>query len=99
MQNIFIGVDGGGTKSKVRVENSAGEVIGQAVGGSANIRLSVEKSWDSINSALNEILKAANIDIQDKNYKFHIGLGLAGCEFKEAVDNFLSYPNFFRLLN
>ncbi|MBV8802511.1 MAG: hypothetical protein JO131_06045, partial [Gammaproteobacteria bacterium] len=51
-QDIFIGVDGGGTKSKVRVEDSNHQIIGQAMGGAACIRISVDESWQAIYSAL-----------------------------------------------
>jgi len=93
--DIFIGVDGGATKCKVRVENSAGYLLGQAVGGPANIRLSIDKSWESIYHALNEALKATDIRLDNKNYRFHLGLGLAGCEVAEIVDHFLSRPHSF----
>ena len=93
--DIFIGVDGGGTKSKVRVENSAGQVLGQAIGGPANIRLSVDKTWEAIFQALSEALKSNAISLYDKNYRFHIGLGLAGCEVKEAYEAFLAHTHPF----
>ena len=93
--DIFIGVDGGATKCKVRVENSAGYVLGQAVEGPANIRLSVDKSWESIYHALDEALKPAKIQLADQNYHFHMGLGLAGCEVTDAVDEFLSRSHSF----
>ena len=95
IQDIFIGVDGGGTKSKVRVEDHAGNLLGQAVGGPANIRLSVENSWQAIYSALKEVLDNKSISLDDKNYQFHLGLGLAGCEVTEAYDEFLNQPHPF----
>ena len=93
--DIFIGVDGGATKCRVRVENDRGQLLGQAVGGPANIRLSVDKSWESIYHALEEALKLSHIQLNDKNYQFHIGAGLAGCEVTEAVNDFLSRSHFF----
>ncbi|MEO8402632.1 MAG: BadF/BadG/BcrA/BcrD ATPase family protein [Gammaproteobacteria bacterium] len=94
-EDIFIGIDGGATKCKVRVENSNGDLIGQAIGGPANIRLSVDKSWEAIYHTLSEALKSTAIRLNDKAYRFHIGLGLAGCEVAEAVDEFLSHPHTF----
>lgn len=94
-ENIFIGVDGGGTKTIVRVENNAGQLLGQAIGGPANIRLSVDQSWQSIYRALNDVLESAEISLDNKKYCFHIGLGLAGCEVSEAVRAFLSKPHPF----
>ncbi len=95
VKDIFIGIDGGATKSKVRVENGLGEVLGQSVGGPANIRISVDKSWESIYQALEDALKPAEIRLEDNRYHFHLGLGLAGCEVTQAVDEFLSRPHPF----
>ena len=50
-QHLFIGVDGGATKSIVRVEDETGRLLGKEIGGPANIRLSVDQSWQSIHSA------------------------------------------------
>jgi glucosamine kinase len=87
-QNIFIGIDGGGTKSKVRVEDNEGNLLGQALGGPSNIRLSVDGAWQSIYQALNEALKQADLSLTDSRYRFHAGMGLAGCEVQEAYQEF-----------
>lgn len=99
MQDIFIGIDGGATKCKVRVEDSDGNLLGQAVGGPANIRLSVEIAWQSIYSAVEEVLKTHNISLRDKNYRLHAGVGLAGCEVTEACREFLATPHSFSTLH
>lgn len=93
-KNIFIGVDGGATSCKVRVEDEEGNLLGQALGGPCNIRLSVDVSWQSILEAVTEALKKANISLKDSKYQFHAGLGLAGTEVPKAVQVFLSrsYP-------
>lgn len=89
-KDIYIGVDGGGTKCKVRIEDAAGNLLGQAKGGPSQIRISVDQAWQSILTAINEALKATGISLEDKNYRFHAGFALAGTEVKEAVDDFLS---------
>lgn len=96
--DIYIGVDGGGTKSKLRMEDAAGNLLGHSVAGPANIRLSVEGAWESIYIALNEVLTLNNMSLEDKNYHFHIGLALAGCEVKEACQSFLQKPHHFKTL-
>jgi glucosamine kinase len=97
-QDIFIGVDGGGTKSKVRVEDVNHHVVGQAVGGAACIRISVDASWEAIYRALDEILEPQGISLQDKNYRFHAAFGLSGCEVKEAYQAFIDRPHPFSTL-
>lgn len=97
-QDIFIGIDGGGSRSKVRIEDRDGNLLGQAVSGPANIRLSLESAWRSIHAALEEVLQPKGIALADKTYHFHAGLGLAGCEVVEAVQTFLQHPHPFTTL-
>lgn len=96
--NIFAGVDGGGTRTKVQVENEKGEILGVAISGPSNIRLSVEQAWQSIYVALKEILDVNQISLEDKQYRFHLGLGLAGCEVIEARTEFLAKKHPFTTL-
>jgi len=98
-QDIFIGIDGGATKCKVRVEDGDGRLLGQAVGGPANIRLSVDIAWQSIYQTLSEVLTPKNISLHDKNYHFHAGMGLAGCEVLEACAEFLRRPHPFATIH
>lgn len=97
-KNIFIGADGGGTKTKIIVEDESGLLLGQARSGPANIRNSVEQAWASIDAGVNEALNQAGIDPQDKNYHFHIGLGLAGTEDPVASKTFLSRSHIYTTL-
>ena len=94
-RDIFIGIDGGGSKSKVRIEDAEGHLLGQAMSGPANIRLSVEGAWRSIYAAIEEVLHPQGIFLADKNNRYHMGLGLAGCEVPEAVQTFLTNTSFF----
>ncbi len=95
MKDFFIGVDGGATKCIVRVENAAGELMGRAIGGPANIRISVEKSGDTILNTLTAILEAQGLSLTDKQCRFYAGMGLAGCEMTRAHQAFLKYATFF----
>jgi glucosamine kinase len=99
VQDIFIGIDGGATKCKVRIEDSQGRVLGQAVGGAANIRLSVDVAWQSIYTAVEEILLSQSISLRDKNNHFHAGIAVAGCEVQEARSQFLATPHPFHTLH
>src|SRR5579872_39139 len=98
-EDIFIGIDGGATKTRVRIENNAGHLLAQGVGGPANIRLSVDQSWQSIYHVLEEVLNPLHIQLTNKNYHFHLGLGLAGCEVIEALDEFLAKPHPFSTIH
>ncbi len=95
IKNIFIGVDGGGTKTKMRIEDADGNLLGEARGGPAQIRVSAEQAWDSITNTFANILETIGIDPQDSHYRFHAGLALAGTEIKTAYDTFMKHPNPF----
>ncbi|OGT47347.1 MAG: hypothetical protein A3E83_02970 [Gammaproteobacteria bacterium RIFCSPHIGHO2_12_FULL_41_20] len=94
-KDIFVGVDGGGTKSTVRIVDSEGQVLGQASSGPANIRLSVDQAWHSIYDALTKILQPLRLSLDDANYRFHAGLGLAGSEVPAACQAYLARPHAF----
>jgi glucosamine kinase len=98
IKNIFIGVDGGGTKSRIRIEDESHQLIGQALGGAASIRISVDETWQRIYTSLHEILASHFISLEDKNYHFHACFGLSGCEVKEAYHEFLNRSHPFATL-
>ena len=97
-KDYFIGIDGGGTKTNAVIEDYAGYAVGRGVGGAANIRLSVEKSWKSIYEAIENALKDSEISLNDSDNIFHIGMGLAGISVAEAKKRFLNTPHPFRTL-
>lgn len=98
MEALFIGVDGGGTKTVVSVEDEAGNVLGQASTGPANIRISVEQAWQSINTALEKILTPHAVSLAAPRVPLYAGMGLAGCEIKSAYDAFLAVKHPFKTL-
>ena len=94
-RDIFIGVDGGGTKSKLVMRDIEGNLLGEGRGGAANIRTSVEISIRSIMDAFDQALKMAGLTRNDPNLNFHIGLGLAGTEVNAHCMEFLAkFPEF-----
>lgn len=95
VKDIYIGVDGGGTKSKLVMRDASGNFLGAGRSGAANIRLSVDVSLHSIEDALAQALAEAKINRADKDYQFHIGLGLAGTEVPEACTEFLARLSYF----
>lgn len=94
-KDIFIGVDGGGTKSKLVMRDAAGNLLGAGRSGAANIRLCVDTALHSIDEAFQQALAEAKIDRNDSAYHFHLGLGLAGTEVPEACTEFLARLPYF----
>ncbi len=94
MKRVFlVGIDGGGTKTQVRIEDEDGQLIGQAKGGPGNIRSSVSQSWDSIHQAMNQVLSDINTTFDDMDNTFHVAMGMAGVEVGSARQDFLSVPH------
>lgn len=96
-QTFFVGVDGGATKCIVRVEDAQGQLVGRECSGPANIRISVEQAWQSIEAALEKILRPKSISYQ-QGHLFHAGMGLAGCEVINAYQSFLHHAHPFQTL-
>lgn len=96
-QHFYIGVDGGATKSIVRIEDDKGKLLGRITGGPANISLSVDKAWQSINDALSSLLQSLSLSLQDGN-SYHVGMGLAGCEVVTAYQSFINHTHSFTTL-
>lgn len=98
MNDIYIGIDGGGTKTKAIVTDDNFKTIGIGLGGASNIRLSVTDAWNSIYCAINQALSKVGITLEDRNYAFHVGMGLAGVSILKAKKEFLETPHPFRTL-
>ncbi|MDE1150555.1 MAG: BadF/BadG/BcrA/BcrD ATPase family protein [Azospirillaceae bacterium] len=73
----FLGIDGGGTKCRARLRDARGALLGEGLGGPANIRLGLDLAWGSILDAADGALAQAGLD-RDALDQTHAGLGLAG---------------------
>ena len=62
--DVFVGIDGGASKTLLRLEDAEGRVVATGHGGAANIRLSVEESWRSIRDALAQALSQAGLSLE-----------------------------------
>lgn len=96
MQDLFIGADGGGTKTEVIIQDAQGTTLGIGLAGLGNIRTSVSQSWASVNDAIKQATQEAGIDLTQ--YKVHLGLGMAGTEFSSAAKAFRNTPHPYQTL-
>jgi glucosamine kinase len=96
MKSLYIGVDGGGTKSKVCIVDENHLIVGIGVSGPSNIRLSTDIAWKSIHEGIAKALHNTGISLKD--YHCHIGLGLAGIEVPADRMRFLSYSHSFETI-
>lgn len=75
-ETFFLGVDGGGTGCRARIENASGETLGQGLAGPATTRLGIDKVWGSVMQAANAALEEAGLDPRAK--RIQAGVGIAG---------------------
>lgn len=80
---FFLGIDGGGTKCRVRLENEKGDLLAQAQSSSANIATSVEIAQKSIVDATMLALKEANLPASVLP-SINAYAGLAGANIENA---------------
>lgn len=83
--DYFLGVDGGGTGCRARVEDAQGTVLGQGLSGPATTRLGVEAAWASIAKAFGAAIEEAGF-APAETAKIHAGVGLAGIGRKGALE-------------
>ncbi len=93
---LFAGVDGGGTKCRVRLRDASGALLAEAEGGPANIRLGLNLVWANILGALDAALTQAG---QPHTWeRISLGLGLAGIADASDVDKTIKAgPRFARI--
>jgi glucosamine kinase len=59
---LFVGVDGGGTRCRARLCDSSGAVLGEGAAGPANLRLGIETSLAAVLDAVAQSLAEAGLD-------------------------------------
>ncbi|MDX7951905.1 BadF/BadG/BcrA/BcrD ATPase family protein [Lichenihabitans sp. Uapishka_5] len=74
---VFIGVDGGGSRTRVRIADQAGTPIAGAEGGSANVYLAPDTAVQTIMDTIERAALAAGLERGTLSHAA-LGLGLAG---------------------
>jgi len=74
---LYLGVDGGGTRCRARLETADGRVLGHGVSGPASMRFGIQAASESILAATREALQQAGLD-EEALARTHAGIGLAG---------------------
>ena len=77
MIEYFIGVDGGGTGTRVRLAGADGAELAQAHSGPSGLAHGIESAWNNIGAAVGQAFAQAGI-AQPPPAALAIGLGLAG---------------------
>jgi glucosamine kinase len=91
---LFLGVDGGGTGCRARIEQADGKVLGQGLSGPATTRLGIDAAWSSIMAACDAAIAEAGLT-DAAIATVHAGVGLAGIGRKGALDALRAMPHPF----
>ena len=87
MIEYLIGVDGGGTGTRVRLARLGGAELSQGRSGPSGLAHGIEQAWISIDDAVSQAFAAAGIE-RPANERVAIGLGLAGVHNKQWAARF-----------
>ncbi|KQQ86813.1 BadF/BadG/BcrA/BcrD ATPase family protein [Massilia sp. Leaf139] len=98
MIEYLIGVDGGGTGTRVRLADPNGAELAQASGGPSGLSHGIDKAWVTILAAIGEACAVADIGSPPLS-SMAIGLGLAGVHNKDWAAQFVAAdPGFAALV-
>jgi glucosamine kinase len=97
-QAYYLGVDGGGTGCRARLEASDGTVLGQGISGPATTRIGIDEAWQSIMRAADAALEEAGFGLGHQA-KIYMGVGLAGLSRKGALEALLAIPHSFKAID
>ena len=87
MIEYLIGVDGGGTGTRVRIALPDGTMIAQGQSGPSGLALGIDQAWHSIGDAIDKAFASIGV-ARPANRSCAIGLGLAGVHNKAWAAQF-----------
>jgi glucosamine kinase len=91
---FYLGIDGGGTTCRARVESADGKVLGKGFSGPATTRLGANNALLSVMAAAEAALTEAGLD-KNAYRSVHAVIGIAGIERKSARTYFYAWPHPF----
>lgn len=94
---FFLGIDGGGTGCRARLETADGAVIGQGLAGPASTRFGIDTAFAAITTAAEAAIAEAGLSSAD-HADIAVGVGLAGYGRKGAPEALAAKGHPFRSL-
>jgi glucosamine kinase len=86
----WIGVDGGGTGTRVRLQRANGATLAQSAGGPSGLAHGIEQAWRVIESCIDAAFASAALARPGKT-RIAIGLGLAGVNNPQWAREFIAH--------
>lgn len=94
----FLGIDGGGSKCKVRLEDQFGNILSEYRSGPANPMRDFEIAKDSIECAISGVFVKAKLPTS-AIAKTHAAIGLAGLNIPQCMERMKKWDHPFASLN
>lgn len=91
---LFLGVDGGGSRCRARLETADGRALGRGLSGPASLRFGFETSRAAIMDAVSQCLDEAKLD-ESALARVYAGIGLAGTGQRDARKKLESWEHPF----
>jgi len=95
--NWLLGVDGGGTGTRVRLADRSGCLLGHGEAGPSALGQGADQAWRNIQQAVAQAVQDAGLAALDPA-QCAIGLGLSGISLKQPVQQFLASQPGYGLL-
>ena len=92
---IFVGVDGGGTGCRARIQDAQGNLLGTGIAGPAALRVGIDRAVAEVEKACRAALEEAGLGA-DALGSMHAAVGLAGVGRKGALEQLTQRPHPFR---
>ncbi len=92
---LFIGVDGGGTGCRARIEDAEGCLLGTGISGPAALRIGFDRALAEVKKACCAAIEEAGLDSNALS-SVHAAVGLAGVGRKGALEQLMQQPHPFR---
>lgn len=86
---IFLGIDGGGSGTRVRLVDEAGQVLGRGEAGPSGLSQGIEQAWEHIRMAIGRAFAQAGLALPPLS-DCALGLGLAGAHSPAQCDRFMA---------
>ncbi|WP_299622368.1 BadF/BadG/BcrA/BcrD ATPase family protein [Pelagibius sp.] len=96
-RQLFLGIDGGGTKCSARIVDAENRVVGEGRAGPANSRLGIDRAFHEIEKAAAAALADAGAESDDLS-RLHAGVGLAGLSLQSDLEKAAAQPHPFASL-
>jgi glucosamine kinase len=89
MIEFLIGVDGGGSGTRVRLARPDGQALGEGQAGPSGLLHGVKNAWAAVEEAIARAFDAAGV-AQPAREHIAVGLGLAGVHNRQWAGNFVA---------